>query len=86
MKIKRKGTSEDRENEGDWKEGKKRFGRWQQEGANTPRTVAPMEEDSKLRSPTFKRQVHHGLRERLRRAFDTANTFVDDGSTAFQYD
>ena len=50
MKIKRKGTSENRENEGDWKEGEKRFGRWQQEGANTPKTVAPMEEDSKLRS------------------------------------
>ena len=36
--------------------------------------------------PTFKRQVHHVLRERLRRAFDSSNTSVDDCSTTFQCD
>ena len=37
-------------------------------------------------SPTFKRQVHHVLPERLRMAFDSLNTSVDDGSTIVQYD
>jgi hypothetical protein len=36
--------------------------------------------------PTFKRQVHHVLRERLRTGLDSSNTSVDDGSTAFQCD
>jgi len=34
-----------------------------------------------LMSPTFKRQVHHVLRERLRTVCDSSNTFVADGST-----
>ena len=50
MKIRRIGRSEDRENEGGWKGGKERFGRSQPEGANTPRTVAPIEGDPKPRS------------------------------------
>jgi hypothetical protein len=38
------------------------------------------------KEPTFKRQVHHVLRERLRKAFDRSNTSVDDCSTTFQCD
>ena len=41
---------------------------------------------SKEKTPTFKRQVHHVLRERLHTAFDSSNTSVDDCLTAFQDD